>query len=80
MTTGFRLEPITPGLGATVRGLDLRDPLGSDVVEDLRAAWLEHLVLWFPDQPITLEAIEAVLASTLDVVPRLVMALLEQDT
>jgi len=55
MNPGFRLEPITPGLGATVRGIDLREPLGAGVVEHLRRAWLDHLVLWFPDQPLTLD-------------------------
>ena len=53
MTT-IEIEPITPTLGAVVRGVDLGAPLESSTVAEVRAAWLEHLVLWFPDQPLSL--------------------------
>ena len=39
-------------LGAEVRGIDLRGPIDDEVFAELHAAWMEHLVLAFPDQPI----------------------------
>jgi taurine dioxygenase len=44
--------PTGQACGATVRGVDLARPLGDGTVADLRAAWLEHHVLVFPEQPI----------------------------
>ena len=44
---------ITPSgrpLGAAVRGVDLTQPLDDATVAQIRAAWLEHKVLAFPDQ------------------------------
>ncbi len=40
-------------LGATISGLDLREELEPATVDEIHAAWLEHLVLVFPDQDIT---------------------------
>ena len=37
--------------GAAVRGVDLTAPLDEATVGAIRAAWLEHHVLSFPDQP-----------------------------
>jgi len=39
--------------GATITGLDLRAPLSNALLEDLRAAWLEHHVLVFPEQSLS---------------------------
>lgn len=36
--------------GARVTGVDLSQPLAADTVASIRAAWLEHHVLAFPDQ------------------------------
>lgn len=36
--------------GATVTGVDLTEPLDAETVAAIRAAWLEHHVLAFPDQ------------------------------
>ena len=36
--------------GASVRGVDLSKPLSDSLVAEIRAAWLTHLVLAFPDQ------------------------------
>ncbi len=41
------------GLGAEVTGVDLSAPCDDAVVAEIRAAWLEHLVLFFRDQQIT---------------------------
>lgn len=47
---GMRVEPSTDVCGATVTGVDLAVPLAPDTVAAIRAAWLEHHVLAFPDQ------------------------------
>ncbi|MEM9517440.1 MAG: TauD/TfdA family dioxygenase [Actinomycetota bacterium] len=39
--------------GATVRGVDLRTELDAQTVAELRAAWLEHRVVAFPEQELT---------------------------
>ncbi len=47
---------VAPGdgpFGATVTGVDLRDPIGDDLAAELRAAWLAHQVLVFPGQDLT---------------------------
>lgn len=43
------IQPLSAPLGAEVRGVDLRD-LDDDTWTAIHAAWLEHLVLFFPDQ------------------------------
>jgi len=49
----FGLRPLSPALGAEVSGLDLSQPLDAATVAQLRAAWLEHLVLRFRGQVLT---------------------------
>jgi taurine dioxygenase len=44
--------------GATVTGADLTAPLDTEAVAELRAAWLEHHVLAFPDQAMTDDDLE----------------------
>lgn len=44
--------------GATVHGVDLRHPLDAGSVAAIRAAWLAHQVLCFPDQDLSLEDLE----------------------
>lgn len=44
--------------GAEVRGVALNQPLEAPVVAQLRRLWLQHQVLSFPDQPMTLEDLE----------------------
>jgi taurine dioxygenase len=44
--------------GATVHGLDLRQGQSPDEVAAIRAAWLQHQVLVFPDQDLSLDALE----------------------
>jgi taurine dioxygenase len=46
----FTIAPIGQACGATVTGLDLTQALPSELVAEIRAAWLEHHVLVFPDQ------------------------------
>lgn len=44
--------------GATVTGVDLTRPLTDATVADIRAAWLEHHVLAFPDQAMSDDDLE----------------------
>jgi taurine dioxygenase len=46
------VTPIAGALGAEISGVRLDDDLDDDVVAEIRAAWLEHLVVFFRDQPI----------------------------
>jgi taurine dioxygenase len=50
---GLETEPLHPMLGAAVRGLDLRKPLSPEIFAAVHTAWMAHLVLVFPDQPIS---------------------------
>ena len=52
---------ITPSgapCGAQVTGLSLAEPLSEDLVHELRAHWLEHKVLAFPDQKLSDDDLE----------------------
>ncbi|WP_395152306.1 TauD/TfdA dioxygenase family protein [Ilumatobacter sp.] len=44
--------------GATVTGVDLTAPLDTQTVAEIRAAWLEHHVLAFPEQPMSDDDLE----------------------
>lgn len=44
--------------GATVTGADLTASLGTEAVAEIRAAWLKHHVLAFPDQAMTDDDLE----------------------
>ena len=46
----IRVEPSGQACGATVTGIDLSKPLKPEDVAGVRAAWLKHHVLAFPDQ------------------------------
>ncbi len=53
MNTRYEHLEVTPSgqaCGASVRGVDLTAPLASSEIGEIRAAWLEHHVLAFPDQ------------------------------
>lgn len=47
---GLRVEPSGGACGARITGVDLKQPLDAATVAGLRAAWLQHHVLAFPDQ------------------------------
>src|SRR5690349_17827552 len=42
-----------PALGAEIRGVDMRRPLDAETLQQVRHAWMKHLVVVFPDQPVT---------------------------
>jgi len=47
------VRPLTTAIGAEVHGVDCGSVLDDDTVTTIRAAWLEHLVLFFPGQRLT---------------------------
>ncbi|MGD2131828.1 MAG: TauD/TfdA family dioxygenase [Maricaulaceae bacterium] len=54
----LEITPSGEACGATVRRVDLTAPLDAAGVAEIRAAWLEHHVLAFPDQPMTDDDLE----------------------
>ncbi|MEK7266183.1 MAG: TauD/TfdA family dioxygenase [Pseudomonadota bacterium] len=50
--------PTGEACGASVRGVDLARPLSDSVIADIRAAWLAHFVLAFPDQKMSDDDLE----------------------
>lgn len=44
--------------GAFIRGLRLNEPLAAEQIAAIRAAWLKHQVVVFPDQSLALEDLE----------------------
>ena len=53
------VTPIAGALGAEISGVDLSADLNDEVVGEIRRAWLEHLVVFFRDQPIADDAFVA---------------------
>ena len=51
--TRLTVKPLSPALGAEVRGIDMRRPLDDETKQELLDAWMRHLVLVFPGQHIT---------------------------
>lgn len=49
----IELTPLSPTLGARVRGLDLALPLSTETVAEIRQALLKHEVLFFEEQELT---------------------------
>ena len=52
------ITPSGQSCGASVRGVDLSKPLSDTIVADIRAAWLTHHVLAFPDQEMSDDDLE----------------------
>jgi taurine dioxygenase len=53
------LHPLTPRIGAEIRGLDVASGLSAEIAAALRRAWLDHAVLLLRDQrlePVSLAA------------------------
>ncbi|WP_405009134.1 TauD/TfdA dioxygenase family protein [Kitasatospora sp. NBC_01539] len=46
----LNVTPLTPHIGAEISGVDLADPIGGDLAEELRQALLEWKVVFFRDQ------------------------------
>ncbi len=46
----IRVRPIAGALGAEIEGVDIAQPLGAEIVEEIRQAFLDHLVIFFRGQ------------------------------
>lgn len=55
----IHVKPNASGFGAEITGLDLSKPLPPDVLAEVQQAWADHAVVWFPDQPLTHDELEA---------------------
>lgn len=55
---GIEVIPQQAACGAMVRGVDLTRELAASEVAQIRAAWLRHQVVAFPDQPLEIADIE----------------------
>jgi len=54
----IRVIPGGGALGAEIRGVTLSDPLDAETIAEIRKAWLEHLVVAFPDQAMSHDDLE----------------------
>ncbi len=52
------IEPTGQTCGALVRGVDLTRPVSDALMQEIRSIWLEHQVIAFPDQPMSIEDLE----------------------
>lgn len=55
----MEVEVVRPDFAAEVRGLDLSQPLDEGTLSEVLTAWAAFPVLSFPDQPLTLDELEA---------------------
>ena len=49
----INVQPVSGALGAEISGVDISLPLDAEVVEEIRNAFLSHLVIFFQNQVIT---------------------------
>ena len=49
----IEIKPVTATIGAEISGIDLREPLSDGSVAEIRKALLDHLVVFFRNQPLT---------------------------
>lgn len=56
----IKVTPSGQACGATVTGIDLSHPLNAAEIAAIRAAWLNHHVLSFPDQRLTDDDLERI--------------------
>jgi taurine dioxygenase len=62
MDRAYKTIEVTPGdsgFGAGVTGLDLARPLEPEVLAEVKQAWADHSVLYFPGQPLDHDQLEA---------------------
>lgn len=55
--TGVRLDvrPLSANVGAEIHGLDLKQPFDTPTLAAVRATWVKHKVVFFPEQHLTPE-------------------------
>src|SRR5258705_463060 len=49
-TNALDIRPLSGALGAEILGIDLAHDVSDDTIAAIRAAWLDHLVVFFRDQ------------------------------
>lgn len=54
----IRIQASGAACGASIRGIDLSQPLDAASLADIRAAWLAHGVVAFPEQKMSIEDLE----------------------
>ncbi len=59
-TSSLTVEPSGGPCGAAIRGVDFAKDVSNELVAEIRAIWLEHLVVAFPDQHLSLDRFEEV--------------------
>jgi taurine dioxygenase len=47
------VEPLTPAIGAVLRGVNLAEPASDGLIDDIRQALLKHQVIFFEDQDLS---------------------------
>jgi taurine dioxygenase len=52
----IEVAPIAGALGAEITGVDLARDVPDEIMREIRRAWLEHLVVFFRDQDLELDA------------------------
>lgn len=52
----IEVRPYGGALGAEIHGVDLSEPLAPEVVEEIRRAWLDNIVVFFRDQELPPQA------------------------
>lgn len=57
--TSIHVRPNENGFGAEITGLDISRPLPPETLAEVKQAWADHAVVWFPDQPLTHDELEA---------------------
>ena len=55
----IEVTPVSPAIGAEVAGVDLSRPLDEATFRALHEAWMDHLVLFFRDQDLGVEGLQA---------------------
>src|SRR2546422_10824167 len=53
--TRLDVVPLTQHIGAEIRGLDLHDKPDDETIRAIYQAWIDHLVIVFPDQKLEQE-------------------------
>jgi taurine dioxygenase len=62
MDTEIKVSSITPSIGAVIEGVDLARPLEPGAIQKVREVWLARGVVFFRDQEMTEEQLEAFVA------------------
>ena len=52
-SNALEIEPLSPAIGAVLRGVNLAEPASDDLIGDIRSALLRHQVIFFEGQDFT---------------------------